>query len=176
MPNYIEAPSFVVVKSQEMKRILLFVSVSIFSIFLGSQITEGFLLVPYWKTLSSAAFYEYYSTFGPQIGRFYTVLTIVAGLIPICISMYCFFNKSPAIKYSLVSTVFAFLFIALFYVYFKDANQQFYEMTLNANQLKSELNTWENWHWLRVLIEMLSLIFLILSFNILSRKENSLEA
>tara|TARA_R110002074_G_scaffold21547_1_gene66803 strand:+ start:982 stop:1485 length:504 start_codon:yes stop_codon:yes gene_type:complete len=156
-----------------MNRILSFFSIAIFSIFLGSQITEGCLLVPYWKMLSRTEFYEYYSKFGPSIGKFYTALTIIATLIPISISIYCFSNKLRALKYSVLSSLFAFLIIVLFYAYFKDANQQFYEITFNANQLKSELKTWEYWHWLRVLLEFLSLIFLILALNVLSKKESS---
>jgi len=159
-----------------MIRILFFLAIAVFSIFVGSQITEGVLLVPYWQTLSSTEFYEYYAKFGPTIGRFYAILTIIAALIPISITIFCFFKKSHALKYSIVSTFFAFLFLSFFYIYFKDANQQFYETAFNANQLKSELETWEYWHWLRVLFEILSLFYLILSLNILSQKERSVEA
>ena len=155
-----------------MNRILCFFLIVIFSIFLGSQITEGRLFVPYWKTLSRTEFYDYYSKFGPTIGRFFTVLTIIAALIPLSISIYCFSNKSPALKYSIVSTLFAFLFIALFYIYFKDTNQQFHEADFNSIQLKSVLKTWEQWHWLRVLFEFLSLTYLILALNILVQKKN----
>lgn len=154
-----------------MNRNVGFFCVAVFSIFLGSQITEGFLLVPYWKTLSMTEFYEYYSQFGPIIGRFYTILTIIAALIPISITVYCIYKKSRALTYSLISTFFTFLCIALFYVYFKDTNQQFYEATFNASQLKSELEIWGYWHWFRVLVEFLALLFLTLTFTILSKKE-----
>ncbi|MGB1247662.1 MAG: hypothetical protein ACPG4Z_02165 [Chitinophagales bacterium] len=156
-----------------MKRVLLFLSIVVFSIFVGSQITEGFLLVPYWKMLSPAEFYEYYASFGPSIGKFYTVLTIIAALIPISLSAYCFFYKSQGLKYAIASTFFAFLFVGLFYVYFKGVNQQFYNAVFNAGQLKDALNTWEYLHWLRVFFEILSLFFLILAINVSSLKEDS---
>ena len=154
-----------------MNRTLFFLSIVIFSVFLGSQITEGVLLIPYWKTLPRAEFYAYYAKFGPTIGKFYTVLTIVAAVVPFGISIYCFLNKLNGLKYALVSSFFAFLVIAFFYVYFKGANQQFYEAALNANQLKAELKTWEYLHWLRVLLETLSLAFLILSLDMISQKK-----
>ena len=156
-----------------MNRILLFSSVAIFSIFLGSQIAEGCLLVPYWKTLSTTEFYEYYAKFGPAIGHFFTVLTIVAALIPLSYSIYCYSKKSAALKYLVMSTCLAILFVAVFYVYFKDANQQFYDSAFTAEQLKSELVTWGRWHWVRVLFEFSSLVFLILAFNVLSREKRS---
>tara|TARA_R110002073_G_scaffold139232_3_gene289470 strand:- start:23016 stop:23495 length:480 start_codon:yes stop_codon:yes gene_type:complete len=157
-----------------MNRILIFLSIAVYSIFIGSQITEGYLLVPYWKTLSITEFHEYYSKFGPTINKFYTVLTILATLIPISIGIYCFSNKFHALKYSIVSSFFALLVIVLFYIYFKDTNQQFYVTVFNTNQLKSVLETWGYWHWLRVLFEFLSLIFLILALNNLSQKKNTI--
>ncbi len=153
-----------------MNRILVFFFITVFSVFFGSQITEGFLLVPYWKTLSTAEFYEYYSQFGPIIGRFYTILTIIAALIPIGISIYCFYKKSSALTYSLISAFFTLLGVALFYIYFKETNQQFYNASFNASQLKSELEIWGYWHWARVILEFIALLFLILTFNILTKK------
>lgn len=154
-----------------MNRLIGFFLVAIFAIFLGSQITEGFLLLPYWKTLPADAFYGYYSKFGPVIGRFYTILTIVAAVIPLFLSIYCFFKKPQGLRYSLVSTAFAVTFVAFFYIYFKGANQQFLDATLSAEQLASELNVWGIWHWTRVLIEFLALTFLILGLNVLSGRK-----
>ncbi len=159
-----------------MNRILFFLSIIVFSIFLGSQITEGLLLVPYWKSLSKTEFYEYYSKFGPLIGRFFSILTIIATMIPISISAYCFFNQLSALKYSIVSSFFALLIIAIFYIYFKDANQQFYNVYLNANDLKSALKKWEFMHWLRVLFEIISLVFLIITLNTINEKWEAIDA
>ena len=144
--------------------------VAFFAIFLGSQITEGFLLVPYWRSLPKTEFYNYYAAFGPTISTFYSLLTIVAVLIPISISIYCYFKKSLALNYAIVSSIFALLIIVIFYVYFKGVNQQFYEAILNTNQLKSVLQTWEYLHWTRVFLEIVSLIFLIKSVAILNQK------
>lgn len=159
-----------------MNRNIFFLSIIIFSIFLGSQITEGFLLVPYWKSLAKTQFYEYYAIFGPLIGRFYTILTIISILIPISISVYCSFKKTQALKYSIVSSFFALLIIAIFYLYFKGANQQFYEFSLDENELKSVLKNWECMHWLRVFFEIISLVFLIKTYNIIDKKRETIQA
>lgn len=154
-----------------MHRILLFLTVAIFSIFLGSQIAEACLLVPYWKSLSTNEFYAYYSEFGPSFGKFFTILTLMAALISIGLFAYCFGKKSSALRYSAMSFFFALLFVALFYLYFKNANEQFYLANLNASQLQLELMTWEKWHWLRVSFEVMSLIFLILTCHTLAINE-----
>lgn len=146
-----------------MKRFLQYSSIAIFSIFIGSQITEGVLLVPYWQSLSPTDFHSYYSEFGPSIGKFYTILTITAVIIPLSLSVYCWLKNSNAIKLALISSFFAILFVSTFYIYFKGTNEMFYQGTLSDVELKSELITWAYWHWGRIVIEFISLVFLILS-------------
>lgn len=140
---------------------IMYLAVSIFAIFIGSQITEGAILVPYWKSLSAEQFYGYYQEFGPSIGQFYTILTIVAALIPLAFSIYSKAINSSAFKYALISTFFALLCIGCFYVYFKGTNELFYQAALDDMALKNELINWNYWHWSRVFIECLSLLFLI---------------
>ena len=148
-----------------MKPFLLYILVAIFSVFIGSQITEGVLLLPYWQSLSSNEFYFYYSNFGHLIGGFYTFLTIIAAIIPIIVFIYCKLTKSKGATFALISSVFAILFVASFYLYFKDANTLFFNATLNDIDLKKELITWGFWHWGRIVLECFSLLFLILTFN-----------
>jgi len=139
--------------------------IAIFSIFVGSQITEAVILVPYWQSLSASEFYSYYKDFGPAIGRFYSILTIVSALIPIVLSVYYFRAKSSRLTYCLVSTLFAILFVLCFYIYFKGTNELFYQSAFNESDLKNELITWSKWHWGRIVLECLSLFFLILAFT-----------
>ncbi len=146
-----------------MKQFLFYSSIAIFSIFIGSQITEGVLLVPYWKSLSSTDFYSYYQQFGPAIGQFYTILTIVAALVPISVSVYCKVVKSKALNLALISSLFAILFIACFYIYFKGTNALFYQASFSEVALREELVKWGYWHWGRILLEIASLVFLMLS-------------
>ena len=148
-----------------MKQFLLYSSIVFFSIFIGSQITEGVLLVPYWQSLSSAEFYSYYNTFGPSIGQFYTILTITAASIPILLSIYCRRINAKAFKAALISSFFSILFIASFYIYFKGTNELFYQAALSDAALKEELLTWSYWHWGRIIIEFISLGFLLRSID-----------
>ena len=146
-----------------MKNQLNYYLIAIFSIFLGSQITEAIILVPYWQSLSTSDFYSYYQDFGPSIGRFYTILTIIAALIPIALTIYYFQSKASSLPFSLISALFAILFVSCFYAYFKGTNELFYQSAFNEIELKNELITWSKWHWGRVVLEGLSLFFLILA-------------
>lgn len=144
-----------------MKRLILLLGVSIFAIFVGSQITEGALFVPYWKSMSPEEFHEYYNEYGPMIGRFYTVLTIIAALIPILLTLYCKKHQLKGGTEAAISAFLAILFVSCFYIYFKGANAAFYNDVMDAQVLQDTLQTWSLWHWGRVIIECLSLFFLI---------------
>lgn len=144
-----------------MKHYLLFLAVAIFSIFIGSQITEGVLLVPYWQSLSAEEFYAYYAEFGPAIGTFYTILTVLAAIIPMIVALYCKTIHSNGFQFALLSSFLAILFVSAFYVYFKGTNELFYQGLLDEMSLEKELITWNYWHWGRIVIEFLSAVFLI---------------
>ncbi len=118
-----------------MNRVLSFTLVALYALFLGSQITEGCLLVPYWQSLSANEFYSFYEDLGPAINQFYTVLTIMAVLITLGVSVYCLFRKRKAFKYALTSTVFSALVILLFYIYFKGVNQSYFQEALKPSYM-----------------------------------------
>lgn len=160
---FLNSPRFSQLIYRYMKQLIMYFLVALFAIFLGSQITEALLLVPYWQSLSAADFYSYYQKFGPIIGRFYTILTIIALLIPIGLSVYLFRSKAPGFPLAFTSAVLAVLFVACFYVYFKGTNALFYQTAFSPAELKSELITWSKWHWARVVLECFSLLFLILA-------------
>lgn len=137
-----------------MRPIFKYLLIAIFSIFVGSQITEGVILVPYWQSLSANEFYAFYQEFGPVIGRFYTILTIIAALIPLALTISFGITKSSAFTFALLSSLFAVLFVASFYVYFKGANESFFQASLSEIALKNELIKWSYWHWGRVVLEI----------------------
>jgi len=139
--------------------------IAIFSIFVGSQITEGFLLIPYWQTLSASEFYSYYEKFGHTIDRFYTILTLTAVLIPIALTLHYLRTKTHKIRLALISSIFVILFVSCFYLYFKDTNELFYQSAFSDIDLKTELVTYSKWHNARIFLEILSLIFLIMSVS-----------
>lgn len=136
-----------------------------FSVFVGAQLTEAILLVPHWQSLSANEFYSYYERFGPGIGQFYTILTIVSVLIPIGLTIFCLKKEKSVFILALISAIFAILVVLCFYIYFKDVNQLFYQRAFSQEDLMQELVNWSHWHWGRIILELLSLIFLVITLT-----------
>ena len=72
--------------------------------------------------------------------------------------------------FALLSTGLMLLCIGIFYFYFKGANEQFYDGVLSVENLAAELERWAQWHWVRVVLETMSLVFLILAFNVKAKE------
>ncbi len=122
-------------------------------------------MVPHWKSMNAADFYSYYGKFGPAIGRYFTVLTITAALLPLFVMMYSWNRNRVSFRFAALSFFFALLFIAAFYVYFKGANEAFLNAAYSSQPLAEELARWSYWHWGRVGIECLSLACLVLAIR-----------
>ena len=145
--------------------ILLSLSTGILGIFLGSQITEGILFVPYWKTLTPKDFFELHKTYGPKIYQFYAPLTIAATMIPLMTVGYGLYTGMSDLTYLLIMGVFTVLFFGTYFLYFKNANAKFADASIPDVELSGVLSTWGNWHWLRVGFECVAFISAILTLN-----------
>jgi hypothetical protein len=136
-----------------MLKTLLLLSTGTLGIFLGTQLAEAALIVPYWKSMSADEFFAFYKTYGAELHQFYAPLTIAATLLPIA-TLVCSILVKPKTDYLMwLMAGFAVLFFATFFVYFKGANLGFAQRTLSNEALPQALINWESWHWGRVVCE-----------------------
>ena len=138
--------------------ILLLLSSGTLGIFLGAQIAEAVLFVPYWKALKADDFFELHKTYGKKLYQFFAPLTIAATLIPIfTIGFLTFFQPDNKVLLGLMGfSVLA--FFSTFFLYFKDANKNFAERSISNEKLPDELKRWEKWHWGRIFFECIAFI------------------
>jgi hypothetical protein len=111
-------------------------------VFLGAQIAEGVLFVPYWKTLPPKNFFELHQTFGKKIYQFFAPLTIVATLLPLLTVAYGLFTNSPRQLALVFMGFFTALFFSTYFLYFKKANKSFADASLSEEELPLELIKW----------------------------------
>jgi hypothetical protein len=139
--------------------ILYFLSAGVLGVFLGAQICEGALLVPYWKSMDAKDFFEMHKTYGKKIHQFFAPLTIVATIIPIATAIYSLVYVLDGAIFSLLMGVFTLLFFLTYFIYFKQANKRFSEASIPYQELPKELNRWGKWHWSRIGLELIAFIF-----------------
>ncbi|MDW3646397.1 MAG: hypothetical protein R8P61_05030 [Bacteroidia bacterium] len=137
---------------------LLILSTGILGIFLGAQITEAVLFVPYWKSLDPDDFFELHKTYGKKIHQFFAPLTIAATLIPLATVGYQMIKQDDHLLLWGVMGLATVAFFSTYFLYFKKANQSFADRSLSNEALPRELNKWGNWHWGRIFFEILALL------------------
>ena len=134
-------------------KIMLLMSTATLGIFLGAQLAEAALIVPYWKRLSPDEFFIFYKKYGKKLHQFYSPLTIAATLLPV-VTLVWSLRTTPRIDILMwTMVVFTLLFFASYFVYFKAANQSFSERTITNEMLPLKLTEWGNWHWGRTICE-----------------------
>ncbi|MFM8912824.1 MAG: hypothetical protein ACKOE6_07915 [Flammeovirgaceae bacterium] len=132
---------------------ILLLSTATLGVFLGTQLAEAALIVPYWKGLSPDDFFAFYKTYGQGLYQFYSPLTIAATVLPILTLTWNLLTKQKIDFFMWTMVVFTLLFFASFFVYFKEANLSFTERTISNELLPNKLVEWGNWHWGRVICE-----------------------
>jgi len=142
--------------------ILLILSTGCLGIFLGTQIAEGCLIVPYWKKLSSEQFFDFYSAYGHKLHKFYAALTIIATLSTLCTVAFFLFKGSEELLLLLMMCSSTFIFFSTYFMFFKKANKRFVEKSIPDKDLPSELRRWGKWHWVRVAFEFMAFVLSLL--------------
>ncbi|MEL6674391.1 MAG: hypothetical protein AAFR61_19440 [Bacteroidota bacterium] len=131
-------------------------SSSILGIFLGAQLTEAVLFVPYWKNMTADEFFQFYQRHGQYIHRFFAPLTIAATVLPILTALYHVMYPSDDQWLSFVLAGSSIAFFSTFFLYFKKANQGFTDRSIPDEALPAELSNWGHWHWGRIFFEVIA--------------------
>lgn len=138
----------------------------ILGLFVGSLLTEGMILVPYWRRLEPSEFLKLHSTLGPQLFRYFAPLTIAATVIPALTAVVCSWTGEPGWVYSTIAASLMILILGIFYIYFKRANASFADGSVGIDGLPGELQRWSNWHWLRTTIGLIALVVSLVAISV----------
>ena len=90
--------------------ILQLLSAGVLGIFVGAQICEGALFVPYWKSLPAADFFELHKTYGRKIYQFFAPLTIIATVLPLLTSVMTITRTTDRSIYAVLMGIFTLMF------------------------------------------------------------------
>ena len=126
---------------------------------------EGFLFVPYWRSLPSDDFLSLHKEYGPRLYRFFAPLTIMGTLFPVIAAITTIVTDTQIRWSTVVAGILAGSMIGIYQIYFKDANAKFAIGKLTADELAAELKSWDLWHWVRVAIGIVALIASLLGLR-----------
>ena len=140
-----------------------FLSVGSLGVFAGTMLTEGCVLVPYWRSLKPAEFFVWYAANGQRLQNFFGPLTWMTGLLSIASALVSLWQGHPSRWLALLAATLLVAVVSTFYLYFQKANASFAPASLSIAEVGAELTRWAAWHWWRTGLSLAALAVALLS-------------
>lgn len=122
----------------------------------GSLLTEGMVLVPFWRSLPMDKFYELHGSGGPKLFRYFAPLTTLAVIASI---VHAVTNGGRG---SWIAASLCCLTLASFFIFFRAVNNKLSAHAYNEADLSKILEEWAIWHHARTSLMLAA--FAALSF------------
>jgi Domain of unknown function (DUF1772) len=126
-------------------------------LFSGSLMLEGFVLVPFWRTLTPNEFFALHHQFGPRLFRYFAPLTTVAVALPLAAAVSR--RNDPHSLYRWIAAALGLAVLAAFPLFFKRANDAFANRTVTDGELPSALHRWAQVHGARTMTAIAAFLF-----------------
>ncbi len=118
----------------------------------GAMLTEGAVLVPYWRSLPPDSFLSWYAENASLLFDFFGPLEIASAFLAVVAAGLYRFERRRSSGLLALSAVLALAVLAAFPLYFRDANASFATGTISPDHVEAELARWASWHWGRTAI------------------------
>ncbi|MDX1373186.1 MAG: hypothetical protein R3321_11980, partial [Nitrososphaeraceae archaeon] len=83
------------------------------------------------------------------------ILSVVLSLLS---SLLIGINHPALILIVVIFIASSVLYFIPYFIFFKKANQEFANLPMSKWDLEIKLNTWERWHWARIIFEVIALL------------------
>lgn len=94
--------------------VLRFLSVASLGLFVGAMLTEGFVLVPYWRSLSPEEFFQWYAANDKRLLGFFGPLTTVAALLAVAAAIASLWEGHPGRWPALIAAALSIVVVSTF--------------------------------------------------------------
>lgn len=131
---------------------LLDASVAGLGVFLGANLAEAALLVPFWRSLDAPAFYAWYAANDQRLLGFFAPLTTACALLLLLATAVALAVGHPGRWAAVVALLLVIGAAAMFPLYFRGANARFSAAAIAAADLPGALAAWAAWHHVRIAV------------------------
>ena len=137
--------------------LLRWASAAALGIYAGSMLTEGGVLVPFWRTLTPAEFLRWYAANADRLLTYFSPITIVGALVPLLAAATSLWQGHPGRWWAVLAAVVMLALVAGYFAYFEHANDTFARGTIAVDAVTAELARWSFWHNVRTALGLLAL-------------------
>lgn len=137
--------------------LLQLASAGLLGVFAGAMLTEGFVLVPWWRSLAPAEFFAWYAANDRRLLAFFGPVTTATAVVTLASALLLAWTGHPGRWAAALACALTLASVAMFFVYFEAANASFSAASLPPAELPAELSRWAAWHWTRTALSLVSL-------------------
>ena len=136
--------------------VLQILAATTLGLLVGALLTEGCLLVPYWRWLPADKFHALYKELHPRLYRYFTPITVAPLLTSLAAAILSVMLGDAGRWLLVIAFGLCLCAAATHELYFKRANTQFANASLAPAALAAELKRWATWHWIRTGLAVLA--------------------
>ena len=141
-------------------------SVVALGLFVGTMLTEGCVLVPYWRSLPPSDFFAWYTVNDRRrLLGFFGPLTAAAALLALAAAAVAVWTRDPGRWPALVAASLMVIAVLTFPAFFQQANARFAAAITPPAGLPAELARWATWHGVRTAIAGGALVAALLALR-----------
>jgi hypothetical protein len=150
--------------------LLLYLAVAASGIYAGAMLTEAEALVPYWRTISPAAFFAWYAANGDRLFGYFAPVTIAALLGTVAAAGGATWTGHPGRRPAAVAAVLVLATGVMFPLYFQGVNARFATAAIPPDDVAPELARWAAWHWVRTVLALVAFVAALLAVRADTRR------
>lgn len=145
--------------------LLRWLSAASLGIFAGAMLTEGGVLVPFWRALTPEEFLRWYAANAARLLAFFSPVTSASVVLALLAAAGSLWEGHPGRWLACLAAVLMVVAVASFFVYFEQANASFAAGTIPVDAVPAELARWAAWHHARTVISLLAFAAALLAIR-----------
>jgi len=130
-------------------------------VFAGTMLAEGFLLVPYWRSLPPSEFFAWYAANDRRLLSFFSPVTTAAAVLTLLAALASGWGGDPGRWSAIAASALMLGCVAVFFVHFESANASFSAASVPEAELPVALASWAAWHHARTAASLAALALML---------------
>src|SRR5262249_6695277 len=115
----------------------------------GGMLVIGVAFVSFWKSLSPSDFQAWFASYSHLIGRLMLPLGLGGVAATVATLIACWSAPATRRRWLLIAALSAIGVMVTYPIFFAGANDAFVRGGISDSALRSLLDRWATWHWIR---------------------------
>ena len=120
----------------------------------GGMLVIGVTFVSFWKSLSPSDFQAWFASYSHLIGRLMISLGVASVGVSVATLVACSSGPAARRRWLFIAALSAIGVMATYPVFFAATNEAFVRGGLADSAVRSLLDRWAAWHWIRTALGM----------------------